>query len=242
MKRAGVTLLELLLAVSLLSLLSVGMLMAMRVGFTSMERANKKLMDNRRVVRAQRILEEQIAGFMPLVADCLSGPEAPPVKMPFFQGEPQSMRFLSSYSLGEAARGYPRLLEFQVIPGEQNRGVRLVVNEHLYTGPRSAGAFCLGFGPDPLLGVLAPLYRPIDVGPRSFVLADRRAWCRFSFLELAAPPVFQRWRPRWILPRWPLAVRVEMAPLEEDAARLRPVTITAQIRVNRALDIQYGDY
>ncbi|MEK7404910.1 MAG: hypothetical protein AAB225_07355 [Acidobacteriota bacterium] len=234
MKRAGVTLLELLLAVSLLSLLSVSMLMAMRVGFTSMERANKKLMDNRRVVRAQRILEEQIAGFMPLVADCLPDPERPPVKMPFFQGEPQSMRFLSSYSLGEAARGYPRLLEFQVIPGEQNRGVRLVVNEHLYTGPRSAGAFCLGLGPD-------PLYRPIDVGPRSFVLADRLAYCRFFFRETLPPPVLERWAPRWVLAQWPTAVRIEMAPLEPDPARLDPVTLTAPIRVNKIPMVPYVD-
>ena len=52
-----------------------------------------------------------------------------------FQGDPQTMRFVSSYSLTEAARGLPRLLEYQVIPGEDGNSVRLVVNEIVYTGP-----------------------------------------------------------------------------------------------------------
>ncbi len=71
---SGVTLLELLLAVSLLSLLSVGIMTALRVGVTAMEKANVRLMDNRRMAGVQRILEQQIAGFVPVMADCV--PEA----------------------------------------------------------------------------------------------------------------------------------------------------------------------
>lgn len=231
--RAGVTLIELLIAISLLSLLSVGILMAMRVGLNAIEKANARLMDNRRVFSVQRILEQQLAGFMPEVADCLPGPQAPPVKMPFFQGEPQSMRFVSSYSLGEAARGYPRILEFQVIPGENNAGVRLVVNEHLYTGPLGAGVFCLGRTPDPLSGIPVPRFRPIEIGPSSFVLADRLAYCRFSYREIAPAPLLERWVPVWTKVTWPTAVRVEMAPLEPDSTRLQLVTLVAPIRVNK---------
>jgi hypothetical protein len=68
------------------------------------------------------------------------------------------------------------------------------------------------------------------------------AWCRFSYLEPKPPPDVEHWRPDWVLPRWPLGVRVEMAPLEDNPARLRPLTVTAAIRVNRSLDIAYGDY
>ena len=231
--RAGVTLIELLIAISLLSLLSVGILMAMRVGLNAMQKANARLMDNRRVFSVQRILEQQLAGFMPELADCLPGPQAPPVKMPFFQGEPQSMRFVSSYSLGEAARGYPRILEFQVIPGENNVGVRLVVNEHLYTGSLGAGVFCLGRTPDPLSGIPVPRFRPIEIGPSSFVLADRLAYCRFSYREIAPAPLLERWVPVWTKVTWPTAVRVEMAPLEPDSTRLQLVTLVAPIRVNK---------
>ena len=49
------------------------------------------------------------------------------------------MRLASSYSLQEGSRGLPMILEYLVIPGENHEGVRLVVNEHLYSGPRLAG-------------------------------------------------------------------------------------------------------
>src|SRR5205085_4277011 len=68
--QAGLTLMEVLIAVSLLSLLSVGMLIAMRVGLSAMAKANARLIDDRRVAGAQRILEQEIAGFMPVKALC----------------------------------------------------------------------------------------------------------------------------------------------------------------------------
>lgn len=231
--RQGVTLLELLIAVSLLSLLSVGILLAMRVGLGSMEKANAKLLDNRRVFAAQRILEQQIAGFMPVQADCFSQPGQPPKRIPFFQGEPESMRFVSTYSLQEAWRGYPRILEFQVIPGARNLGVRLVVNEILYSGPRSAGATCAGVAPDPALGLPLPQFFPIVQSPQSFVLADRLASCRFLFQEPARMAVPARWTPRWVLAEWPAAIRVELEPLDRDPSRLGLMSVTAPVRVDR---------
>ncbi len=238
--RAGVTLIELLIAVSLLSLLSVGILLALRVGLNAMQKANAKLIDNRRVFSVQRILEQQLAGFMPEMADCLPGPERPAIRMAFFQGEPQSMRFVSSYSLGEAARGYPRILEFQVIPREDNQGVRLVVNEHLYTGPRGAGLFCMGRAPDPLSGAGIPKFREIEVGSSSFVLADRLAYCRFLYRELAPPLAPERWVAVWTAMTWPIAVRVEMAPLAPDSTRLQQVALTAPVRVSKMPLNWYG--
>jgi hypothetical protein len=240
---AGITLIEVLISVTLLGLLTLAMLFAMRVGLSALQKADTKLMDNRRVAGAQRVLEQQIAGFMPVQAVCASDPDAgPPPTIAFFQGEPQTMRMVSSYSLQEAWRGTPRLLEFQVIPGAEGHGVRLIVNESAYTGPLGAGRTCLGVSLDPSTGLNVPHFRPIQAGPQSFVLADKLAWCRFSYLEPEKPPELERWRPDWVLPRWPLGVRIEMAPIEDNPARLRPVSVTAAIRTNRAPDINYVDY
>jgi hypothetical protein len=162
----------------------------------------------------------------------MPGGERPPARLPFFQGEPQSMRFVSSYSLGEGWRGLARVLEFQVIPGESGAGVRLVVNEHLYTGPIGAGAFCLGTALDPQLGLQVPQFRPILVGPSSFVLADRLAFCRFSYREVVPLLARERWVQNWISPKWPSAVRIDMAPLAPDAVRVQPLSVFAPIRVN----------
>jgi len=55
--QAGVTLIEVLIAITLLSLLTTGMLFAMRVGLMAFSKTDTKLMDNRRVVGAQRVVE-----------------------------------------------------------------------------------------------------------------------------------------------------------------------------------------
>ncbi len=241
MKRSGVTLIEVLIAVSLLSLLSVGIMLALRVGMSALAKANHKLMDNRRVAGTQRILEQELAGFIPVIAVFSPEPEAPGMRIPFFEGRAQSMRLVSSYSLGEASRGLPQILEFQVIPAEEGRGVRLIVNENTYTGPRSAGAFCLGPGPDPQLGIDALRFIPIVVGPRSFVLADHLAFCRFSYLGKLATEPIEQWLPNWITPKWPMGIRIEMAALDADTANLKPVTITAPVRINRDPTKEYAD-
>ena len=234
MKReAGVTLMELLIAITLLSMLSVGMLIALRVGLSAMNKADSKLMSNRRVASVERILEEQIGGIMPVTADCQPQAEGPPARIAFFEGAAESMRLASTYSLQQGARGLPMILEFQVVPGENGEGVRLVVNERIYTGPRGAGLLCTGYGPDPETGAPAPRFLPIQVGAASFVLADKLAYCRFQYRTVLPPPELSRWIVRWTKPVLPSAVRIEMAPLVPDASRLQPVTLTIPIRVTR---------
>jgi len=240
--QTGVTLLELLIAVTLLSILSVGILMAMRVALDALGKSNGKLMDNRRVAGAQRVLEQQIAGFMPAKMICATDPAGPGAQVAFFEGQPQTMRFVSTYSLQEAWRGVARILELQVIPGDQGRGVRLVVNETPYSGPLSAGRSCVGMAPNPESGQILPQFAPVRTGPQSFVLADKLASCRFWYLQAAKPPVPEQWRPDWVLPRWPKGVRVEIVPIEDNPARLRPLTITGAINTNRDPDIAYVDY
>ena len=232
-REAGVTLMELLIAVSLVSLLSVAILMSMRTALNAMSRTNSKFLQSRRILGAQRILEQQIAGFIPVTIECVLGPVPGGPKTPFFHGEPHQMRFVTSYSMDEAARGYARIVEYRVIPGEEGRGVRLVVNERLYTGGKGAGTLCVGFGPNEATGIAGPRFAPVEVGPYSFVLADRLAYCRFVFRESLPAPVFERWLGNWIRPAWPAAIRVEMAPLESNNMRLQPVSLTLPMRVDR---------
>ncbi len=240
MSERGVTLIELLIAVTLVSLLSVAGLIAMRVGLSAMEKSDARLMFNRRAVGAQRALEGQIAGFMPVVAECAGAtPDSARPPVPFFQGEAGTMRFVSSYSLEEAYRGLARVLEYNIIAGANGEGVRLVVNESLYTGSRSAASFCLGLAPD-AIGQMRPRWLPPQPGPSSFVLADKLAYCRFAYKEALDQPPFERWVPRWVSDRWPQAVRIEMQPLEPDPSRLLPVSLTMPLRAQRIPGMSYG--
>jgi len=230
---AGVTLIELLIAVLLLSLLSVGIVLTLRVALNAMNKSDSKLMANRRVSSVERILDQEIEGIMPVTADCQAQPGVVGPKLMFFQGEQQSMRLASTYSLQQGQRGFPMILEYQVIPGEDGQGVRLILNEHWYTGPRGAGLYCIGMGASPDGGPVGPRFAPISVGPESFVLADKLAYCRFSFRDPRTPPQTPVWVQRWIKPVLPNAIRIEMAPLTPDLGRLQPVTLTIPVHVTR---------
>jgi prepilin-type N-terminal cleavage/methylation domain-containing protein len=234
----GVTLLELLVAVLLMSLLSLGVLYAMRVGMNAMGKTNERFTKNRRVLGVEKALAAQIAGLMPVTIECPGGQGG---KAVLFQGDPQSMRFVSSYSLQEGARGYPKMLEFTVIPGENGVGVRLIVNELPYSGPFSVRGACVGTQPDPLTGQMSALFLPIMPRPDSFVLADNLAGVRFIYRDELPPPLLERWTPKWLANKLPTAVRIEMFPLELEPANLHVTTTTIPIRITANPMFTYAD-
>ena len=245
-RQSGVTLLELLIAVTLVSMLSVAILYAMRVGLLALEKVNNRLQSNRRVVGVERVLEQQIAGLIPVPIQCMPAPEQPAsAAFGFFQGDIQTMRFVSSYSLNEATRGYPQALEYSVIPMPDGRGVRLIVNEFPYTGPRSIGPLCIGLQPDPVTGQPVGRFRPVEPNPNSFVLADKLAYCRFSYQErMPLPsPVPEIWGPRWVkIQKWPSAIRIDLAPLQPDSGALQVMSLVSPVRVTRDPLRKYETY
>lgn len=246
--QAGTTLIEVLIAVTLLSLLSVAMAFALRIGINAYQKTTSKLMEDRRVVGAQRILEEELEGIVPAVTPCGQAvPSAQPDAnwFAFFQATPSLMRLVSTFSLQQAWRGSPRILELFVIPRDDGPGVRLVVNELPYYGPLAAGRLCTGLSDGAGSGFKLPQFLPVNAGTQSFVLADKLAYCRFNYLwQLPKPteanPVM--WSPTAINSGWPLAVRVEMAPLTADPGTLQPLTVTAALHLHLSPTIPYGDY
>ena len=241
MKRSarGVTLLELLIVVTLLSLLSVAMFTAMRIGLSAFTKTDDKLMANRRAAGAQRILRSQIEGLVPVFALCAAGDPGAngAAQLPFFGGSPAALHLVSTFSLQEGWRGHPQILEIFVIPGA-DRGVRLVVNETPYTGSSSAGRFCRI---SPSNGL--PQFLPAVARPQSFVLADKLAYCRFAYLaEAQSPTLPETWQPVWNKLILPLAVRVEMAPIEPDPSEVQPTSVTAPLYVRRDPNVPYADF
>jgi prepilin-type N-terminal cleavage/methylation domain-containing protein len=229
--RAGVTLIELLVSVTLFALLSVGMLYAFRIGIMAYQKTQTHLMDNRRVAGAQRILLEELQNMVPVTVAC--GDQGGPPTVPFFQGEPQAMRLVSTYSLQGASRGLAQILEIFVEPADSGNGVRLLVNEIPYGGPMAAGRLCTAPGH----------YLPVSPSEKSFVLADNLAYCKFSYQFVPLDLVPERlWLSQFPGKTWPRGVRIEMAPLVPNPASLQPISVTAVIRVHRNPEVQYGDY
>jgi len=230
-RQRGVTLIELMIAISLVALLSAGMLIAMRTSLLTYEKTSHRLESNRRTINVQQILASQIGGIMPVQGQC-STSQGPPVTIPFFSGAPDSLRVVSSFSMTEGARGFPRILEYQVVPA-QNGGVRLIVNEYPYFGSSSTAPFCRD-----------RQFLPIEVGPSSFVLADQLLSCRFSYHGVYNEIAFAEtpWLPVWNQPVFPAGVRIDAQPLAPEPAALPFVGITIPIHVNRDAMVNYADF
>lgn len=240
-RESGVTLIEILIAVTLLSLLSLGVLISMRLGLSTMDKTNQRIVSNRRVTGARRILESELGAFMFARANYYPQP-LNPLAVPFLEAQPRRLRFVSSYSLEEAWRGRPQIVVMQVIPGEKGEGVRLILNETPYTGPDGAGQMVAGVEQE--VGAPYPAIHFTDVAenPQSFVLADGLAYCRFSYLEARPEPPLRVWRADWVdWSRIPIAIRVEMAPLEPRTTELHASTVTVPLGVTRQPNTIYAD-
>jgi len=245
-RQAGVTLIEVLIAVTLLSALSVGMMLALQVALQTLHKTDEKLLANRRVAGAQRVLLQELEGLIPVMPPCMGRPDLTASRFVFFQAEPQTMRLVSTFSLQQGWRGPAQILVMFVIPGEEGKGVRLVVNETPYTRI-GAGQACADMTPDPVVGFMVH-FTPAAASPKSFVLADQLAYCRFSYLVAPAAPQGQpqvqppQWMPTATGTGWPEAIRVDMAPLVVDPSHLQPITVTAPIRIHRSWSIHYEDF
>jgi hypothetical protein len=149
---------------------------------------------------------------------------------------------VSTFSLQEASRGRPQVLQFFSAPSNEGGGVRLLVNEIPYTGPPGISQMCVGLDSPAEAGSRLPRFSPPSVGGTSFVLADHLSAVRFEYLAPAKkngdPGV---WTPVWNGPDWPFGIRILMAPLEPSPARLQPITVTAPIYINRDPKVQYAD-
>ena len=130
--QSGVTLIEILIAVSLLSFLSIGMLVAMRLGFNTMDKTDAHLVRNRRVANSRKIIENEIDGFIPSYADYYPKPKEQH-RLPFLQLEAQSMRFVTSYSLEDGWRGRARIAA-RTATGRVERQTRVRARAHLARG------------------------------------------------------------------------------------------------------------
>lgn len=222
----GFTLVEVLIAVTLVAGIATSMLFAMRSGLLSMSKIDGRLIANRRVMSVERILASELGGVMPVIGYCADNSQ-----MPVFNGNDQTLHLVTSYSLTEGARGDPRVVELQVVPSPGG-GMRLIANETLYSGPYATAPFCAGNA-----------FRAGEASPQSFVVADRLAYCHISYEDV--DPMMRmgngNWLPMWNKTNLPAAVHVDMAPAVPDAAYLPLISVTVPIHITRDVNAPYTD-
>jgi hypothetical protein len=206
-----VTLVELMIAITLVAAIVAGLLFAMRTSLLAYQKLNGRLEDDTRAMRIEQALERQISGLVPLVRDC-----------PGIKGDEQSLRFVSAYSLAEGSRGYLRVVEYVVAPDLSGSGVRLMMNERLYSGRCS---------PD-----------PPRMDGESIEAAGKLKYCRIGYREFFPDNMMAgNWVALWDRRTLPGAVRIEMTPMDVSVTRLPMLTVNVPIRITRDLGAAYVD-
>ncbi len=226
----GVTLIELMVAVSITAVITVGMLFALRTSVTVYEKTSDRLRANREQLSRNQILSRELGGTMPITNMCGG------YQTPFLVGTSESLRIVSSYSIAEGARGYPQILDFH-LGRSPSGGLQLVVVETPYTGPGSMAAFCGSGG---------------EAGRPSppFVLADDLVECRFSYKPPRNPLSDKpgEWLPEWTVENTrnngntlPAAIQVEMKPRLAAGGGIPTVSVIAPLHVDRDIFRGYLD-
>ena len=228
-RRAGFTLIEVLIAISLVAAIMAGMLSAMRGGMLTLERVQTRIQESRGALGLDQMIRRQIGGVLPALGDCLQT-DSTAVLSPVFRGTATAMLLVTSYSMTEGARGYPRLAEYHVLPNGDGT-VRLVVDEMLFPSPATSARFC---SPPNVLRPLEP------AAPKTMVLAPRVASIRISYREMnPLTRVGGEWFPEWALPNLPYAIRIELEPLPGPAASF--TSITVPLHISRDYQGVYAD-
>ena len=219
----GFTLLELLVSMTVVSLLMTTILFAWRITASAWQKAETHLRVSRTVLESDRLLMEQMSSLAPYQAIIeTSGPEW------FFQGEPESLRFVSRYSLqGRASSGLYRV-EYQIV--EQGDGTKqLLMNEIPIRSRQELGAAIAGSQPTDEGRVL--IFAPFANGSATRVLMGGLAECRFEYFEPAQGSTPGRWRERWIATTGKLPASIAIRVVNKDrSADLQPVSLVADIR------------
>ena len=126
--RAGFTLMEVLVSITLMSVLSVAVHYGYRIGLDSWSRAEKSLEKERQVQSVFDLMSRQLGSMVPYYSrQPLDGA---PVDVLLFHGTSRGLRFVSTFSAGARSAGGLRLVEY-FVDNTGGEGVSLLMNDRL---------------------------------------------------------------------------------------------------------------
>src|ERR1035438_3865967 len=131
----GVTLVELLVAITLLGFVSLGLLFAMRIGIGSWQRGDARMAHDRAVVTAGDLITAQLAGAQARIVGW--GPREQRVAFLLFDGAADRLHFITRYSVAARERGGSYLAEYWFERNARNE-CRLLYNEYPFRNDNDA--------------------------------------------------------------------------------------------------------
>ena len=189
LSQAGFTLLEMIIAVTLVALLAVGLWAIFRVSIHSWSRGTEYMDANQRHRSIMNLVHKQMASAYGLIAP----DQQVPGGVLLFNGTENSVQFLSLNSL-----------RFQESPG-----LTLVSYE---VDPDAAGSYSLVEKESRYLGQ-APEEGPFSTGSKAIPIFENLTSCIFEYFDMGGPDTPSQWVREWdgqTLRRLPLAISLTM--------------------------------
>jgi general secretion pathway protein J len=220
----GVTLIELLVAITLLGFVSLGLLFAMRIGIGAWQHGDARMAADRAVVTAGDLISAQLAGAQ--ARNVGWGVREQRVSFLLFDGAADRLQFLTRYSVAGRERGGSYLAEYWFEHNARNE-CRLLYNEYPFRSDNDAAAVVEQLTQD-RMGQVVVQYRAPHAGPNTRILYTGLHDCAFEYLiDSNDRPVY--WGKFWPGdPRFlPHAVAVRFSGSE--AGGIAPVATVAMI-------------
>lgn len=226
MKR-GVTLLELLVAISLLGMVSLGMLFGLRIAASAWHKGNTRMAAGRQVIAASDLFAEQIANARPRLVEW--GPLDRPVRFFYFEGTHDRLRFLTATSAAGRSRSGLWLVEYSFRPDDGGR-MKLVYNEWPFREDADAAQTVQDIAMDPTRNRMAVRFiAPASTAQTRELYRDLDD-CGFEYLILR-PGEEPRWEPQWEVDRPLLPPAVAARFRTREGRGIAPVAMVASFNV-----------
>jgi prepilin-type N-terminal cleavage/methylation domain-containing protein len=222
--QSGITLIELLVVVTLLGMVSLGLLFAMRVGVGAWQRANARMTTDRKVTAAGDLITSQLGSVRAKYV--VWGNRDQSLRFIYFEGRSDRLRFLSDDSVMSRTRGGLWLAEYWFEHNARNE-CRLQYNEFPVRtdadlAPTIAGAIAEAGSP-------RIQFRPTVAGPATRMLYAGLHDCAFEYLiePLDGKPVY--WGKEWPSDqqKLPRAVAVRFSAKEDHG--IAPIATVATL-------------
>ena len=175
----GFTLMELLVSITLMSLVAVAIHSGFRLSLSSWEKSERALQRQRTLQFVLDLITRQVGSMVPFYSrQQLDGT---PVDVLLFHGSAQGMRFVSSFSSEARAADGLRLVEYFLADSPTGEGKALMMNETAL--PESSGLLGKVFssfsrGED---NYVVPAFSSFVAGPNSVVLAQDLIQAQFEY-------------------------------------------------------------
>ncbi len=190
--KSGITLIELLVVVTLLGMVSLGLLFAMRVGVGAWQRANARMTNDRRVTAAGDLITSQLGSVRTKYVVLADRDQS--LRFIYFEGRSDRLRFLTDDSVTARTRGGLWLAEYWFEHNARNE-CRLQYNEmpvrtDADLAPTIAGAISEA-------GSMRISFSPTVTGPATRLLYSGLHDCAFEYLiePQGGAPVY--WGKEW---------------------------------------------